>query len=129
MGGALRLDRVACLDEQDGRRRAEADEPVRVKAAMLARGHRLLHPDDRAPFARHAQRQPQRKAAGRAAIRHGGGEDLVHGPARQAAIERRVDRPDAQRDPLRRHRLAPLPRIDAGKALPEPGKGILLSHR
>lgn len=95
MRGAQRLHRIACLDEQDGRRRAEADQPMRVKAAMLARGHRLLHPDDRSPFARHAQRQPQRKAAGRAAIRHGGSEDLVHGPARQAAVERRVDRPDA----------------------------------
>lgn len=132
--GAQRLPRVARLDEEDGRRRAEADEPVRVKAAMLARGHRLLHPDDGAPFARHAQRQPEREAAGRAAVGHGGGEDLVHGPARQAAAERRVDRARAQRHPrdprdlFRGARPAPVPRVDAGKAPPEPGKGILLSH-
>jgi len=132
--GAQRLDRIAHLDEEDGRRRAEADQPVRVEAAMLARGHCLLHPDDGPsfaghPFAGHAQRQPERKAAGRAAVGHGGGEDLVHGPARQAAAERRVERPGAQRNPFRRARPAPVARIDAGKAPPEPGKGILLSHR
>ena len=127
--GAQRLGRIPGLDEEDGRRRAEAGQPVRVKAAMLARRHRLLHPDDDAPFAGQAQRQPERKAAGRAAIGHGGGKDLVHGPARQAAAERRVERPGAQRNPFRRARPAPVARIDAGKAPPEPGKGILLSHR
>lgn len=129
VSGAQSLKRIARFDEDEGRRGPERDQTVWMDTPMLPDGHRLLHPDDGAPsFSRHAQSQPQPEAAGSTAIRHTGGEDLMRGLARQSAIERLVHGLDAQRKPFRQARIGPFSRIDAGKPLPEPGKGILLSH-